>query len=115
MPEGHELRGNGPGQQARGLTDGAMLTDVAVVVRTVLGSHFGVFGPPPISEPLLVWIGMVHLGVWDFGPWPMAMSIGRMSATLHFLGTSCHLFFLQGIPARTGPQVVDDSFLVFGS
>ena len=56
---------------------------MAVVVKTVLGSNFGVFGVPPIIEPILVGIGMftglvyvsgdwdVHLGYdLDFDPWP---------------------------------------------
>ena len=38
---------------------------MAVVVKTVLGSHFGVFGAPPVLEPILVGIGMFTGGtIW---------------------------------------------------
>ena len=43
---------------------------MAVVVKTVLESHFFSPGEPPILEPVLVGIGMFTVGVRDFDPWP---------------------------------------------
>ena len=42
---------------------------MAVVVKTVLGSHFGVFSAPPILEAIFSWGLGCSLGVRDLDPW----------------------------------------------
>ena len=51
---GHGLDALGGQSVATGVWREDVLIHMAVVVKTVLGSHFGFFGAPPILEPILV-------------------------------------------------------------
>ena len=60
--------------------------EMVVVVKTVLGSHFGVLvNSPPILEPILVGIGM-FIGISGFDPWPNQLANGpQLWLRFHFL------------------------------
>ena len=54
---------------AEGSTGSQIQVAVGQNMSRPMGSHFGVFGAPPILEPILVGLGC-SLGVRDFDPWP---------------------------------------------
>ena len=98
------------------------LPHVAVVVKTGLGSHFGV-GAPPILEPILVGIGMITGGT---GFRPMAMyfqscflleSFGEFGDPQNETATGCFMptVFRVGPLYYICPGHLAKPFLVRGS
>ena len=77
MPKKNREAGAAAGPGAGGHAAAASGGEMAVVVKTVLGSngvgefttHFSLIYAPPILEPILVGIGMFTGGT-DFDPWP---------------------------------------------